>query len=373
MPNPINVLESILYKGRTLEIEGMHVWGASPIASPDGRIHVFFSAWDKNAPHAAWVISCKVYHAVADSVESPFEVTGCVFEGRGGKAWDSWSIHNPSVTCIDGKYYMVYMGTDGSSLSYDQADLSQHILEMQEKGEFKVPEDAANAPASFNNEIWGCYEKLVESKRVGIAVADSLDGVWTRLTPADRPTVDVGTMDAWDSVVVSNPALVKGVDGKIYLYYKSWDWQSWRECHGNRKYGVAIASSPTSIFEKYAGNPILDFEFLGHNAQLEDACVFVYQGAFHMIARDMGIKNNSRGVYMHSSDGIHWSEPETAYQSLAYYSNELSQGLEREGRFERPQVLMQNGEPTALFCALIGGQYGTSTSSIFTLKLKGTQ
>ncbi|WP_199450627.1 glycoside hydrolase family protein, partial [Vibrio harveyi] len=102
--------------------------------------------------------------------------------------------------------------------------LSRHILDMQNKGEFKVPEDAATAPTDFNNEIWNCYERLMESKRVGLAVTDSLDGEWTRLTPPNKPTVDVGNHDEWDSVVISNPAVVKGVDGRIYLYYKSWNW-----------------------------------------------------------------------------------------------------------------------------------------------------
>ncbi|CAK6715219.1 putative protein with arabinanase domain [Vibrio harveyi] len=361
-------LNNLEYKGRVLETDALHVWGASPIEAPDGKIHAFFSAWEKGAPHAAWVISCKVYHAVADDLDSEFIVTGCVLEGRGGEAWDSWSIHNPSVTEIDGKYYMVYMGSDGSTLPYDQVSLSEHILEMQRKGEFKVPEDNAINPTSFNNEIWECYEKLVESKRVGIAVADDLDGDWTRLTEPERPTIDVNR-ESWDGVVTSNPALVKGLDGRIYLYYKSWNFESWAACHGNRKYGVAIADDITGEFVKYDKNPILDFEFLGNNAQIEDACVFIYGDKFHMIARDMGIENNTRGVYMTSQDGIQWSEPTTAFRELSYYSNEPLLGLEREGRFERPQVLFQQGKPTALFCAVIGGKYGTSTSSILKLKL----
>ena len=62
--------------GRILEDPGYNVWCCSPIYGPDGRVHVYYSRWPKEAGHPGWLCACEVAHAVADSPEGPYRTTG---------------------------------------------------------------------------------------------------------------------------------------------------------------------------------------------------------------------------------------------------------------------------------------------------------
>ena len=68
----------------------------------------------------------------------------------------------------------------------------------------------------------------------------------------------------------------------------------------------------------------------------------------------MGLQNYHSGLYHVSDDGINWSAPQQAYHTSENYFNEERQ------RFERPQILMKNGKPEYLFCALMGGAHHSS-------------
>ncbi|MCF3108147.1 glycoside hydrolase family protein [Niabella sp. CC-SYL272] len=308
--------------GRALELEGFYVWCNSPITGPDGKTHVFFSRWNAAKKMSGWINGSEIVHAVADKPEGPYEVRGTVLQPRPGY-WDATTCHNPFITTFNNKYYLYYMG---------------------------------NANGKTN------------TKRIGLAVADTLDGPWERM---DHPLLEPGRKGSWDDHCTTNPSVIQHPDGRYWLYYKSWNTREYETqtgaVRGNRKYGLAFSDQPEGPFKKYEGNPIVDFSKRGNNAQLEDAFIWQQGNTFYMIARDMGYYNHECGIILTSRNGMVWGKPKIAFYGAERYLQQppAPPHLKRYGRFERPQLLLQKGKPTHLFTTSQGGKYHTASSFIF--------
>lgn len=309
--------------GRALEMKDYYVWCNSPIIGPDGKTHVFFSRWKASLGMSGWIKGCEIAHAIADAPDQAFEYVQTVLEPRGEGFWDATTCHNPLIKEIDGKYYLFYMGN-------------------------------ANGKT--------------DTKRIGVAIAESLFGPWKRQT---SPILLPGDSGAWDDHCTTNPAWVNGHNGQSILYYKSWNTYDYEtttgSIRGNRKYGLAFAPHPEGPYEKYKDNPVVDFAAKGNNRQFEDAFVWKEAGVFKMIARDMGVYGHDVGLIMESKDGFHWSEPKIAYYALSRYIEEppAPPHLKRYGRLERPMLLMENNRPKWLFGASQGGKFQTSSAFVF--------
>jgi hypothetical protein len=310
--------------GRILEDPDYNVWGCSPIYGPDGKVHVFYSRWLNEADHQGWLTCSEIAHAVADQPAGPYETVDVAVTGRGGDWWDAMTCHNPTIHRIGDKYVLFYMGTrDGT----------------------------------------------VYTKRVGIAVSDSLYGPWTR---TERPIIEPDPDPAaWNSMCTTNPAFVQHPGGELWLYYKSWcinDWErdlkedTWY--HTNRQYGLAIAQNLEGPWIKQGDAPMVNLRHVREKAQSEDAYIWIEDGTFRMIMRDMGYWNHEYGLYFESPDGIRWSDPQIAFWNSHRYFDEPPNGLDREGRFERPQLLIRDGRPECLFLAFRGGKYNTSSAAV---------
>jgi len=309
--------------GRALEFEDYYVWCNSPIEGPDGKIHVFFSRWPKAKGMSGWINSSEIAHAVANNPEGPYEYISTILAPRGEGFWDATTCHNPSIHLVDGKYALFFMGNSNGKMN---------------------------------------------TKRIGLATADSLYGPWER---PDQPLLLPGKEGSWDDLLTTNPSFLKHPNGEYWLYYKSLDTENYEHpkfpVKGNRKYGLAIAKSLHGPYQKYEHNPVIDFSKLGDNKQCEDAFVWYENKKFKMLARDMGVFGIDYGLYMDSDDGKHWSDPQIAYQPLNKYIKqpEAPKHLNRYGRVERPQLLFQNGKATYLFTASQGGKYETASAFIF--------
>lgn len=311
--------------GRRLEMEGYYVWCNSPIEGPDGRIHMYFSRWTDKKKMGGWINGSEICHAVADNPEAEFKFTGVILAPRGPGFWDATTCHNPSIKFVDGKYCLFYMGNSNGKTN---------------------------------------------TKRIGLATAPSPEGPWTH---PDTPLLEAGATGEWDDHCTTNPAFIKHPNGQYWLFYKSWNTAEYENSkdplvRGNRKYGLAIADKLEGPYIKYKGNPVIDFSSRPNNAQLEDAFVWLDKGRFKMLARDMGIFNHEYGLLMESKNGMKWNEPQVAYYDANHYNIVQPPPppyLKKYGRFERPQLLFQNGKPTYLYTASQGGNYMTSSSFVF--------
>lgn len=309
--------------GRVLEFKDYYVWGNSPIEGSDNKMHVFFSRWPKVKTMSGWTHSSEIAHAIADKPEGPYTYEGTVLAPRGDGFWDATTCHNPSIHFVDGKYALFYMGNSNGKLN---------------------------------------------TQRIGLAVSDSLFGPWKR---PDYPLLLPGKTGDWDDYCTTNPSFLKHPNGDYWLYYKSFEKEGYIhpkfKVRGNRKYGLAISQSLFGPYEKYRNNPVIDFSKMGNNQQCEDAFVWFESNKFKMLARDLGVFGIDNGLYLESDDGINWSEPLIGYQALNKYITQpiAPEHLNRYGRAERPQLLIQNGSPTYLFTASQGGVFETSSGFIF--------
>jgi len=308
--------------GRALEMEGYYVWCNSPIEGEDGKIHIFFSRWISKKGMGGWINGCEICHAVSDHPEGPFEFLETVLAPRPG-FWDATTCHNPTIKKIDGKYCLFYIGNSNGKTN---------------------------------------------TKRIGLAIADSLNGPWQR---PDKPLLEASAEGEWDDHCTTNPSCIKHKNGQYWLYYKSWNTKAYETdagpIRGNRKYGLAISNKLQGPYKKYEGNPIIDFSAKGNNTQLEDAFVWYEKKRFKMLARDMGYFNHENGIILESKDGIKWNAPKIAYYAAEKYIQQPPgpSHLKKYGRFERPQILFLKGKPAYLFTTSQGGKYMTASSFIF--------
>ena len=263
---------------------------------------------------------------MADRPEGPYQYVETVLAPRGPSFRDATTCHNPLIKFIDGKYCLFFMGNSNGKTN---------------------------------------------TKRIGLATADSLNGPWTR---PDRPLLEAGPEGAWDDHCTTNPAFVKHPNGQYWLYYKSWNNHDYYNStdpliKGNRKYGLAVADKLEGPYVRYSDRPLIDFSGKGGNRQFEDAFVWLENGRFNLIARDMGIYGHDVGLIMQSADGIHWDEPEIAFEPVREYLQEppAPKHLAKYGRLERPQLLFIDDKPAFLFTTSQGGKYMTASPVIFRL------
>jgi hypothetical protein len=326
---PNNTISELCKKlkpiGRILETGGYYVWCNSPIYDEVGNVHVFYSRWPEKYGMGGWIHKSEIAHAVADSPESPFEFVDVVLAPRTGY-FDATTCHNPHIQYVDGRYCLFYMGNSN---------------------------------------------RKTDTKRIGLATANSLNGPWKRPT---KPLLEVGEPGSWDDHCTTNPAFLKHPNGQYWLYYKSWNSGEYEKAkgkriRGNRKYGVAIADKLEGVYIKHINNPVIDFSAKGENQQLEDAFVWYEDGKFKLMARDMGFFDHSVGLYFESENGINWQQPEIAYYGIDFYIEQppAPPHLKRYGRLERPQLLMRAGNPEYLFTTAQGGKF--LTASGFVLKI----
>lgn len=311
--------------GRSLELEGYYIWCSSPIWGEDGKVHLFYSRWKKEKGMGGWLNGSEICRAEANSPFEKFEHKQVILSPRGEGFWDATTCHNPLIKKVDDQYWLFFMGNSNGKTN---------------------------------------------TKRIGLATSKSLDGEWTR---PEQPLLLPGKEGSWDDHCTTNPAFVKGNDGKYWLFYKSWNTKEYETqkgtVRGNRKYGLAKAEKPEGPYVKVSENPVIDFSSLPNNAQLEDAFVWKQKGKFHMFARDMGFFNHEYGLHLTSKDGTEWTKPEVAYLDLKQYITEAEppKHLKRFGRLERPMILFdKDGKtPKFLFGATQGGKFETSTTFVF--------
>lgn len=307
------VAEESVFKNDT-----MSIWGGSVVKGEDGLYHMFYSRWPKDIGWE-WVTYSEIAHAVSDSPFGPYRHVDVALPERGSEYWDGLCTHNPTIHKFNGKYYLYYMGNTG------------------DKKFVSIPGKPKINWVHRNNQ------------RIGVAVADSPNGPWKRF---DKPVLDIALNDetAPDALMTSNPSVCQMTDGKILMVYKAVGKKFPLPGGGPVVHMVAISESPTGPFKKYP-NPVFLEE--GVRFPAEDPYIWYQEGKYRAIVKyiqDNGKKRILSLVQYESIDGIEWEKAKNFMISdrSIEWENERKQQFEH---LERPQVLIEDGKPVALFCA----------------------
>jgi predicted GH43/DUF377 family glycosyl hydrolase len=295
------------------------VWGGSVIKADDGKYYMFASRWPKKLTMSAWVTNSEIVLAVSDEPQGPYTFQKVILPARGAAYWDGLVTHNPNIQYHNGKYILFYTGT-----TY----------------EFEQPKDSIP-----NRQM---YEEAWNGKRIGIAVADSPLGPFTRM---DEPIL-TPQPDNWDAAITSNPAPFIHDDGSVLLVYKSAP-VPYPERNQNRtlQFGVARADHYLGPYERVGENNRIEFTPI--DTDVEDPYIWNDGDKYYLLAKCMNDQITGEaqsGFLATSEDGISW---EIAENPLAYSKTvEFSDGTKEElKKLERPQVLFEKGRPTHVFFA----------------------
>ena len=93
-------------------MEGCFVWCGTLTRAEDGVYYLYFSFWPKESGFNGWLTHSKIGYATSPDPLGKFVYRGIAIEGS-GSGWDADNVHNPSVICHEGKYYLYYMGNFG--------------------------------------------------------------------------------------------------------------------------------------------------------------------------------------------------------------------------------------------------------------------
>jgi hypothetical protein len=293
------------FVGIAVEEPGYCVWGASPIAGLDGKIHLFVERWPGSKVEPGWRGKSEIAHYVGDKPEGPFHFSDVVLTGTGKETWDKCAVHNPNIHKVGDQYVLLFIGNNNP----------------------KQPPHPSN-------------------QCIGMAVSRSLNGPWKRVGTDGRILSPPDSPKYWNFKAgngVNNPAFLQNPDGGFFLYFKSSDGK-------NAKMGLAIAENLEGPYVQ------LPFPVTKNEKTVEDGYAFVFDGKICLLTTDNhGLIEKGGGVLWRSPDGIHFDEKEQGFSTVVKYLGEekLKNAINYYSgniiKFERPQVLLQDGKPAFLY------------------------
>lgn len=195
----------------------------SDVIKVGDRYYIWYSRVAKGQPLYPSGYHATVWYAVSDDAGHTWVEKGeAVGKGKSGE-FDSTATFTPNILSWHGKYYLYYTAVgDG-----------------------------------FTNRGYSDNERTV----IGLAVSDSPDGPWTKLP---KPILE-STRDPkqFDSFRVDD-ACLRGVDGKVWLYYKGRSWQG--QSGFGTPMGLAVADRPEGPYQRvHEGKPV---QTGGHEVQI---------------------------------------------------------------------------------------------------------
>lgn len=311
--------------------EGYWSWCGSVVKGDDNLYHMYVSRFPKSLPfHPGWMVASEVIHAVSAKPQGPYQFSDISLPPRGAQYWDGRMTHNPSIQKHNGKYYLFYIGSTHpfEEPTYDELTLSSK---------------------------WCIVAR--SNKRIGIAVADSPYGPWTRF---EKPILDTKA-NTFYSYLTSNPAPSVQKDGSVYMIFKGRGHKDHTFTH--MSLGVAFAPSVLGEYKVLNNDqPIFNVNTQG---EAEDPFLWTDNDGFHMIFKDqVGAYTGEKGggVLAHSSDAVKWKIDQSpkAYSRTLKFDNG-STGT--QGQLERPFILFENEKPAYLFFATMNGPGGFNNAT----------
>jgi len=310
----INTAMGRVGKKSVFENDSLFTWGASPVKGEDGKYHLFYSRWHKKYTFNAWVTHSEVAHAVSDKPFGPYKFSDVALPLRGAQYWDGHYTHNPHIHRFEGKYYLYYTGNFGDGVNI------QNALNWTHR----------------NNQ------------RIGVAISDSPYGPWKR---SDKPLIDVSpNPDAHDALMMANPSVTRMHDGRYLMVYKAVAKRKPMPGGGPVVHLCAVADKPDGPFVKM-NKPIFTVE--GSHFPAEDPYIWYQGNCYYAIVKDMFGEFTKHGqslALFYSTDGFDWKPAKNVLVSTLQYKNNIGR-IVKLSHMERPQLLIENGVPRALFLA----------------------
>lgn len=306
--------------------ENYWVWGSATVKGDDGLYHMYVSRWSRTLPfHPGWMSECEIAHCTADTLLGPYTFHDVALGKRGAQYWDGQACHNPKILRHGGKYYLFHMGSTHPFESYfdaeDQSTRSKHCIVGR------------------------------ANKRVGVAVADSPYGPWTRFDAPILPT----RPDTFYSFLTSNPSAIIHDDGSVLLMFKARAYNG--DTHGEMTIGIARAPSVTGPYTVVNDKPLFGPDNVG---VIEDPAIWLDTDGYHLLAKDMSgaiCGERHAGILCHSDDGIAWRvDPSPKAYSKDIVWDDGEPGF--LGQMERVFPYVENGKLTTLFFAVMDGGGG---------------
>ena len=321
----------LVWTDTKIEDENYTIWGSSPIIGDDGRVHVFVARWPEKNVDPGWRKSSEIAHYIADTPEGEYVFSDVAVKGTGIQGnWNRYAPHNPEIKKIGDYYAIVYVANS----------------------DYHVPPHPAN-------------------QRIGLVYSKSLYGPWKDAGKDGmilEPSRDKSHWTYGSALGVDNPCIME-IDDKPVVYFKN---RIDENGTIKAKYGYATAQNIEGPYTM-SDQPITDNE-----SYLEDATTFIWKGKFHLLTTDnfgtvTGVKGG--GILWSSDD---WKKFNLSNTALAYYTiptyfkeydknnvNKIYGGP----KFERPKVLMINGEPAYFFAPSGWNVEGEERNVCYILKI----
>ena len=307
-----------------------NVWGTNIIKGKDGKYHAIYSRWLKSRGFKAWVTHSEIAHAVSDNLTGPYVFKNVVLSARGNEYWDGEVMHNPHLIEYNGKYYLYYGGNRGSGYWAT------------------TPDDFM--PKADNPEWWVNRN----NQRVGVAVADDINGEWKRF---DKPLIDISE----GRQMTATPVVTVRPDGKFLMAYKyvTVNGSTWG---GKVVHVTALSDSPLGPF-KDTNIPFIttknekDTSDVQSKFAIDDHVQWHQDGHYYCIGKDcyQSFADYPKGsMLLWTSDlsGLNWK---LAQEALVFKSNSIywTDGdiMECVRTCDMPKIYMEEGKMRALIMA----------------------
>lgn len=207
----------------------------------------------------------------------------------------------------------------------------------------------------------GKRPQRVSTQRIGMQVADRIEGPWRKVNDDGLLLSPPEVKNIWchdTTVGVNNPALLAHPDGRFFLCFKA------KNKGDVRRMGLAIA-------DRVEGPYVIQPEPMTSNSsEIEDGYAFTEGENIQLITTH---NKAGAGYLWNSKDGLTFGKPVVGFETMnRYLSKDQMQKSKklRSNKFERPQVLMQDGKPTHLFVASGANFNGGDGSVSCVLRIK---
>lgn len=311
------------YVGVAIEEPGYTIWGSSPIQGEDGKTHLFVARWPCQLKvNPGWRTHSEIAHYVSDSPEGPFVFSEIAVKGETGGVKGN-APHNPAIHKVDGGYALFYIANDG------------------------IAEHPAN-------------------QYICLATAENLYGPWKKAGDDGvilRPSINQDYWNHQASNGVNNPAFLQHPKGGFFLYFKS----------EKARMGLAIAENLEGPYVQ------MPFPVTANDRNIEDGYAFRYKDKFALLTTDNhGMIEAGGGILWTSDDGIHFDEYEKGFHRINAYTEfdmdkvaiHYGPSGRKYAKFERPQLLLQAGEPAYLYVPSGTNIYGGDCTISHVLRFK---